>query len=125
MAASYFKIEEKLNDASNFATWRARLDLILEENGVMKYVQGQVVEPPENANISAKSKYKKGEIKAKKIIIDPRQDRPITYVSKMKKSKEMYDKLIGMYEINNLSQIITLKSQLRDIKMNKFECITA
>ena len=44
MTNSYFKIEEKLNDASNFAAWRDILDLTLEENDVIEYVQGKVVE---------------------------------------------------------------------------------
>lgn len=50
MISSYFKIEEKLNNASKFAAWRAKLDVTLEENDVMKYVQGKVVETPKNAN---------------------------------------------------------------------------
>ncbi len=37
----------------------------------------------------------------------------------------MYDKLIGMYQVNNLSQILALKNQLKDIKMNKGETIQA
>ena len=45
-------------------------DLILEEHGVMDYVQGRVVEPPSNAPVATKTKYKKGEVKAKIIIID-------------------------------------------------------
>ena len=37
----------------------------------------------------------------------------------------MYDKLIGMYQVNNLSQILALKNQLKDVKMNKGETIQA
>jgi len=43
----------------------------------------------------------------------------------MKKPNEMYDKLIGMHEVNKLIHIITLKNQLRDVKMNKGETIQA
>ena len=67
------------------------MDLTLEENDV----QGQVAEPPKNVNASLIYKYKKGEIEAKKLIIDSLRGHFITYVSKPKKSKEMYDKLIG------------------------------
>ncbi len=41
MTSSDFNIEEKLNDASNFVAWRARLDIILEDNVVMEYVEGK------------------------------------------------------------------------------------
>ncbi len=78
----------------------------------------KVAKSPKNANANVTSKYKKGEIKDKKIIIDSLRDHLITYVSKLKKSKEMYEKLIGMYEVKNLSHIISLKSQLSDIKMS-------
>ena len=37
----------------------------------------------------------------------------------------MYDKLIGMYQVNNLIQILALKNQLKDMKMNKGETIQA
>lgn len=89
----------------------------------MEYVEGKVPKPPENAFVAAKFKYKKGEVKAKKIIIDSLRDHLITYVSKLKKSKEMYDKLVGMYEVNNLNHIVSLNNQLKDINMNKVETI--
>lgn len=41
----------------------------------------------------------------------------------MKKSKDMYDKLVGMYEVSNLNEIIPLKDQLKDMKMNKGESV--
>jgi len=41
----------------------------------------------------------------------------------MIRSKEMYDKVDGMYEVNNLNIIITLKDQLKDTKMKKGESV--
>ena len=40
----------------------------------MDYVQGKIVEPPSNAPTATKTKYKKGEVKAKKIIMDSFQN---------------------------------------------------
>ena len=122
---SYFKNEEKLNDASNFGPWKARLVITLEEHDVLGYVKGMVAEPPKNLNVVVKDRYKKGDVKAKKIILDSLGDHLITYVSKLKKSKEMYDKLIGMYQANNLSQLFALKNQLKEIKMNRGKTIQA
>lgn len=36
-------------------------------------------------------------------------------------SKDMYDNLASIYEVNNLNEIITLKDQLKDMKINKGE----
>ena len=38
-------------------------------------------------------------------------------------SKEMYDKLVGMFKANNANQILFLKNKLKDIKMDRGEFI--
>ena len=75
-------------------------------------------ESPENASTSLKNRYKKGECKAKQIIVDSLQDHLLAYVGNLRKSK-VYDKIADMYEIKNLNEIITLKDQLKETKMNK------
>ena len=82
------------------------LDLTLEEHDAVDYVQGRVVEPPSNATNAAKTKYKKGEVKAKSIILDSIQKHLVAYISNLGTSKEMYDKLIGTFKVNNANQIL-------------------
>lgn len=93
--------------------------MTLDENDVLEYVEVKVHEPIENVFIVVKDKYKKGEIKAKKLIIDSFKDHLLTCIVKLEKSKDVYDKLVGMYEVNNSNHIPSLKNQLKDIKMNK------
>ena len=52
----------------DFHAWKMTLDLNLEAQYVMDYVQGKIQEPPSTATVAAKTKYKKGEIKAKLMI---------------------------------------------------------
>ena len=59
------------------------LDLNLEDQDVMDYVQGKIQEPPSTATIAAKSKYKKGEIKAKLMIRDSIHKSLVAYISKL------------------------------------------
>ena len=125
MTTSYFKEVEKLGDSFNFAAWKIRLEIISDDNDVLEYIQGKVPEPLENALVAAKNKYKKGELKAKKIITNGLQDHLLAYVGNMKKSKDMYDKLVGMYEVKNLNEIIALKYQLKDMKMNKGDTVSS
>ena len=134
ITSSYFKVEEKLNDASNFGPQKTRLDITLkehqiditlEEHEVLEYVEDTIADPLENSSVSVKSKYKKDEIKARRIILDSLSDHLITYVFGLEKAKEMYDKLIGMFAISNMNQIILLKNQLKDIKMNREETVQA
>jgi len=123
MSSSYIKDTEKLGDSSNFVTWKIKLEVILDDNDVLEYVEGKVPKPLKNAPIPTKSKYKKGEFKANKIRIESLKDHLLTYVGKLKKSKGIYDKLVGMYEVNNLNHILSMKNQLKDIKMNKGEFV--
>ena len=95
MASSYkgFKSDDKLTDKSDYHAWKMPLDLTLEEQDVMDYVQGKITEPTSNAPISTKTKYKKGENKANKIIRDYIHKHLVAYISELGTSKEMYDKL--------------------------------
>ena len=61
------------------------LDVTLDENDVLEYVEGKVPEPPENAFSTINSKYKKCEVKAKIIIIGSLRDHLIIYISNLKR----------------------------------------
>ena len=98
---SFFKSEDKLKDKSDYHAWNISLDLTLEENDAMDYVKGRVLEPPSNASTAAQTKYKKGEVKAKKIIVDSIHKPLVAYSSNLETSKEMCDTLVGMFKVNN------------------------
>lgn len=102
MSTSYFKENEKLGDSSNYVAWKIRLEIILEDNNVLEYIQEKVPAPLESAPTTAKNNYKKGELKVKKILINVLQDILLAYVGNLKNSKEMFDKLAGMYEVKKL-----------------------
>ena len=61
----------------------------------------------------------KGDLKAKKLLIHGLQDHLLVYVGNLKISKHIYDNLVGMYKVNNLNHILSLKNKLKELKMNK------
>ena len=65
-----FKADDKLTRKNDFHAWKMTLDLMLEDQDVMDYVQGKIQEPPSTATFATKTKYKKGEIKEKMMIRD-------------------------------------------------------
>lgn len=85
----------------------------------MNYVKGRVVEPPSNVADVVKTKYKKCEVKSKRIIINSSQNNLVACISDLKTSKEMYGKIIGIFKVNNVNQILFLKNKLKDINMDK------
>ena len=104
-SSSYFKYEDKLNDKNDYHAWKMSLDLTLEENEVTDYVLGKIVEPPSNAPAATRMKYKKGEVKAKKITGDYIQKNLVAYISELGTSKEMYDKLVSMFKARNANPL--------------------
>ena len=61
--------------------------------------------------------------KAKRIIADSIKDHLIPHVSSFKTPKEVYDALTKMFEGKNINQKMTLKNQLKNVKIHNFETI--
>ena len=78
-----FKADDKLTEKSDYHAWKMSLDLVLEDQDVMDYVQGKIQEPPSNAVAATKTKYRKGEIKAKMIIRDSIHKHLVAYISEL------------------------------------------
>jgi hypothetical protein len=65
------RVEYRLDGEDNFRSWEHRVLLILEENYLLDHFK-QVIPKPEEEE--AKVKYKKNEIKAKRILTDSIKD---------------------------------------------------
>ena len=94
----------------DFHAWKMILDFKLEDHDLMDYVLGKIQEPPSTATTAAKTKYKKGEIKAKLLIRESIHKSLVAYISELGTSKEMYDKLIQMFKVNNANQGLFFKN---------------
>ena len=92
---SFCKESNKLVGVSNFLAWKKMIDLNLIENEVMEHVKGSITKPPKEDS-QALARYMKGEVRAQRILIESIKDLLIPYVSKLKTSKEIYDKLVEL-----------------------------
>jgi hypothetical protein len=80
------KLDEKLEGADNFRTWKYRVMLILEENDLQDFIKEEVPEPEEDV---AKAKHKKNLVKAKRINVDSVKDHLIPHVSSLTTPKHV------------------------------------
>jgi hypothetical protein len=78
---------------------------------------------PEPKDEEAKAKFKKNEVKAKRILTDSIKEPLIPNVSELKTAKEMFDVLTRLYERKHTSRKLTLRHQLRNVTMNKSKTI--
>jgi putative lipoic acid-binding regulatory protein len=70
-------------------------------------------------------KFKDNDINAISIIVDYVKDHLIPYISHLDSSKTMYDALTNLFSVINIGQVMSLKNELRDMKMNDDESITS
>jgi hypothetical protein len=82
-----------------------------------------IVEETFNPLDEAKAKYKKNLVKAKRIIADSIKDHLIPHVSSFKIPKHMLDALSRLYEGKNINRKMTLRTQLKNVKMQNSETI--
>jgi hypothetical protein len=126
------KSENKSEGASNFIAWKTRIDLILAKNKVLDIMKGNIVEPEfeegkekELQNVAVMEKFKDNDINAMSIIVDSIKDHLIPYISHLDSSKNMYDALTNLFSVINIGQVMSLKNELRDMKMNDDDSITS
>jgi hypothetical protein len=121
------KLENKLDGASNFRAWKTRIDLILAKNKVLDIIKPEFEEGKEKEphNVAAMEKFKDGDINSMSIIVDSIKDHLISYISHLDSSKKMYDALTNLFSVRNIGQVMSLKNELRDMKMNDDDNITS
>jgi hypothetical protein len=126
------KSENKLYGDSNFRVWKTRIDLILSKNKMMDIVKGKIVEPEfeegkekKPQNIAVIEKFKDSDINAMSIILESIKDHLIPYISHIDSSNKMYDALTNLFSNINIGQVMSLKNELHDMKMNDDESITS
>jgi putative lipoic acid-binding regulatory protein len=126
------KSEKKLDGASNFRAWKIRIDPIIVKNKVLDIVKGMIVKPEfeegkekEPQNVVVIEKFKDGDINAISIIVDSIKDHLIPYISHLDSSKKMYDALTNLFSVRNIGQVMSLKNELCDVKMNDDDNITS
>ena len=114
------KLDEKLEGVDNFRAWKYKVMLVLEENDLEGFIEVGI---PDHDGDEAKAKHKKSLVKAKRIIADSIKDHLIPHDSSLKTPKQMFDALSRLYEGKNINRKMTLRTQLKNVKMQDSESI--
>ena len=114
------KLDEKLEGANNFRAWKYRISLVLEENELDSYINEDIPVPEGD---EAKALHKKKLVMENRIIVDSIKDHLIPQVSSLKTPKSMFDALTKLFEGKNINQKMTLRNQLKNVKIKSVETI--
>jgi putative lipoic acid-binding regulatory protein len=79
----------------------------------------------EPQNVAVMEKFKDNDINAMSIIVESIKDHLIPYISHLDSSKKMYDSLTNLFLVRNIGQVMSLKNELHDMKMNDDDSITS
>jgi hypothetical protein len=98
------------------------MDIVKRKIVKPEFKEGEEKEPQ---NVAAMEKFKDVDINAMSIIVDSIKDHLIPYISHLDSSKKMYDALTNLFSVRNIGQVMSLKNELRDMKMNDDDSITS
>ena len=123
--ATGLRIEDRLDGAVNFISWKARIVLILQDSELWDIVNSttaSLVTVPTDAVV--KATFDKRDIKAKRIIFDAIKNHVIPHISGKDHAYQMWTALTNFYQSSNENQKMVLREKLKSILMNKGENIT-
>ena len=93
------RVEGRLDGATKFSPWKARISLILEENELWDIVHGtianRVVVP---IDATDKAAFMKKDIRARRAILDVVKDHVIPHISAKDHAFEMWTGLTNLYQ---------------------------
>jgi len=94
MATCGLRDQDRLDGASNYVTWKARMSFLLDKHALKTYVDSVVVEPTDADPLK---KYKAEMANAKRMILDGVKDHMVCHVASKGTAKEMWNALATLY----------------------------
>ena len=96
--AMSMRVEDRLQGAQNYPTWKERMTMVLEVNEVLEHTPKTAVAPTDAAQLAI---WKKGEAKAKSLILDGIKDHVVLHLSGKTTAKDMWKALSDLYQNKN------------------------
>ena len=118
MAVNGLRDQDRLDKASNFVVWKAKILSILDRHCIKAFalrIVAILVDSTDN------EKYEEAMAKAKCIILDGVKDHVVQHIAKKEMAKEMWDALKKLYQHTFVRRKMLLENQLRSYQMQKGE----
>ena len=109
MAASGLRDHDKLDGASNFVIWKARILSVLDEHRINHIIESTVAVPVDADSLK---KYEEAQAKAKRLIMDGVKDHVVPHIAEKNTSHEMWTSLTTLYQGTSVQRRMLLENQL-------------
>ncbi len=110
MAVNEVRDQDRLDGASNFVVWKARILSVLNKNRVKHFTLKTIViavDPVE------KDKYEEAMARAKSIILDKVKDHVVPHIAEKETANAMWEALMKLYQYTSMQRKMLLENQLR------------
>jgi len=94
METTPLRVEDRLDGASNFLSWKARVILALKEYDLWELVEKAITPLRDSTTLDA---HNKKEIKAERVLLDSVKDHLIPHLIEKKTTKEMFNALFSLF----------------------------
>jgi hypothetical protein len=88
------RVEDHLQGAQNYLTWKERMTMVLDVNDVLEHTPESAAAPTDATQLAI---WKKGEAKEKSLILDEIKDHVIPHISRKNTEKDMWKGLSDLY----------------------------
>jgi hypothetical protein len=121
MPDTSLKFEDRLDGASNFLFWKARIALLFKECDLWGIIE-KVVHVPTYATLNEAHEK---DIKAQRVIMDAMKDHLIPHLAEKQLAREMFKALMNLFQSDNMNKKTILRNKLKSIKMSRFDNVTS
>jgi len=94
MAYQVLRADHYLEGASIFVPRKGRIAIVLEDNGVGKFIKQSIVPPQDPQQLA---QHNKSDINARRIILKGARDHIVPHIHEKKTTFEMYDTILKLY----------------------------
>ena len=116
------RVEDRLDGATNFSPWKARISLILEESELRDIVHSTTANPVVvPADAVDKAAFMKRDVKARRIIVDAVKDHIISHILAKTHAFQMWTSLTNLYQSSNENRKMVVREKLKNVHMSKGE----
>ena len=116
------RVEDRLDGATNFSPWKARITLILEENELWDIVDSTTTNPVVVlVDAVDKAASMKRDVKARRIILDAVKDHIIPHITGKTHAFQMWNSLTNIYQSSNENRKMVLREKSKNVHMSKGE----
>jgi hypothetical protein len=103
------RVEDRLQGAQNFPTWKEKITKILDVNDVLEHVDDKATTP---MNVALLGVWKKGEANAMSIILDGVKYHIIPHLSGKTSVEDIWTTLGSLYQSKNENKIMVLRERM-------------